>query len=682
MASVFDIFGSINLETRAFDGSLQGVVSKLKGADKALDSTISKSNKLGDTSATVARRYEKLSEGIQAQRNKLLDNALAFEKGEISAKKFASVVTQVEKSTEGLSSRLKDAKARVTELNETGLTHFQQQITQAVDQANSKLDSFRQKLLAAQQPQSTDLLKNLFGNLSGQQKTQLSFQLNDIITGLASGQSPAMILAQQGGQIFQVFQQGKKAQEGITTAINASTVAQAAFAAESNAAAKAIASAHASSTILGASVVSLGTVLAAGLVTIAAVYKITQDIEKAAKKRLENEEKITAEWNKQHGLIGQIKKELADAAKERAFGSFVGDASLADLNASRSTIFSQLEANQKKITDEMQRRQLLVAKAPGLLPDDFISKASEVGSLSTDQIKSMSEQLKQIDAQIYAEKKRLDDDYNKRVMEGAERSATSTREAYIQAEVDIAKKREEMVKKSIEDAKKWAEHVKNAAVEVRNIFENTSDNPFTRIFSDGEQAVQKMLEATKGLGSELQKTLKGLIDGQTQSKAFKQSMENSLKAAGLRSEAAQFLGGAKPTISQSLQQQLDAIGAGSPYMSQTFGRGKGGAFTELIKNADPNQRARDQKIIELTRGMADAELTPAQKQQAAGARIREAAALDAEKPDAIETQKQLVEVLKKLQEGKALNIDINDPTNAATVKNATPATVNLRYPQR
>lgn len=37
----------------------------------------------------------------------------------------------------------------------------------------------------------------------------LSFQVNDVVTGLALGQSPFMILAQQGGQVFQVFQQSK-----------------------------------------------------------------------------------------------------------------------------------------------------------------------------------------------------------------------------------------------------------------------------------------------------------------------------------------------------------------------------------------------------------------------------------------------------------------------------------------
>jgi uncharacterized protein (TIGR02594 family) len=44
----------------------------------------------------------------------------------------------------------------------------------------------------------------LFG-LKPYELTNLSFQINDVVTGLASGQSAAQILAQQGGQILQIF---------------------------------------------------------------------------------------------------------------------------------------------------------------------------------------------------------------------------------------------------------------------------------------------------------------------------------------------------------------------------------------------------------------------------------------------------------------------------------------------
>jgi hypothetical protein len=46
------------------------------------------------------------------------------------------------------------------------------------------------------------------GKLQQEQLKQLGFQLNDIITGLASGQQPMRIFAQQGGQVFQALQMG------------------------------------------------------------------------------------------------------------------------------------------------------------------------------------------------------------------------------------------------------------------------------------------------------------------------------------------------------------------------------------------------------------------------------------------------------------------------------------------
>lgn len=45
--------------------------------------------------------------------------------------------------------------------------------------------------------------------LNRDQIQQLSFQLNDMVTMLASGSSPFQVLATQGGQVFQIFQQGQ-----------------------------------------------------------------------------------------------------------------------------------------------------------------------------------------------------------------------------------------------------------------------------------------------------------------------------------------------------------------------------------------------------------------------------------------------------------------------------------------
>ena len=52
---------------------------------------------------------------------------------------------------------------------------------------------------------------------------QLSFQVNDLFTQIASGTSPMQALAQQGGQIVQVFQQSAGATDLLKTAISALT---------------------------------------------------------------------------------------------------------------------------------------------------------------------------------------------------------------------------------------------------------------------------------------------------------------------------------------------------------------------------------------------------------------------------------------------------------------------------
>ncbi len=47
------------------------------------------------------------------------------------------------------------------------------------------------------------------GRVMSGELANMSFQLNDVVTGLALGQSPFMIIAQQGGQVIQILQQSK-----------------------------------------------------------------------------------------------------------------------------------------------------------------------------------------------------------------------------------------------------------------------------------------------------------------------------------------------------------------------------------------------------------------------------------------------------------------------------------------
>lgn len=57
------------------------------------------------------------------------------------------------------------------------------------------------------------------GGAAADSLTNLSFQINDIVSGLAMGQSPFTLVAQQGGQVFQVWQQNNNVFKQAASAV-------------------------------------------------------------------------------------------------------------------------------------------------------------------------------------------------------------------------------------------------------------------------------------------------------------------------------------------------------------------------------------------------------------------------------------------------------------------------------
>lgn len=124
--------------------------------------------------------------------------------------------------------------------------------------------------------------------LSQFQKTNLGYQINDVVTGLTSGQDLTQILAQQGGQILQIFEPAQIA----------------AFAAAYG---------------------GLVTILGAGTVAIAATYKITGDIRKEAERRLKVEENLAGAYGKQQTALRQTLSDFAELRRQEAFNrQFLG----------------------------------------------------------------------------------------------------------------------------------------------------------------------------------------------------------------------------------------------------------------------------------------------------------------------------------------------------------------------
>lgn len=387
MPSVLDLFGELGLKTDQFDRTLKGSVAQMKAADAQLNKVIAVSNKLGDTSATVARRYEKLSDGIATQRRRLIEAANAFERGDINAKKFQSTIDSVSKSVDGLNSRVKDANARVTELSETGFTHFQNQIRGGITPSQSN---------------------DLFKRLSTFQKTQLSFQINDIITGLASGQNPLQILAQQGGQIFQIFQQTpgymKNAAESagvMATATRSAAVASKETAVATQATALASAEAAGSMTLFGVAVIPAVAALAAGAAIILSAKKLSEDILKASQERLKVEEAIVGALNKQNIAAAELKDRLKEEAGKRGFDRLTQSDDLRGLKQAREDLQRSVAETRQGIRDEVNRRAELAERFgfTGPVATAYVKAGGETKA-QTEELKRKEDQISALAARI------------------------------------------------------------------------------------------------------------------------------------------------------------------------------------------------------------------------------------------------------------------------------------------
>jgi hypothetical protein len=568
-----------------------------------------------------------------------------------------------------------------------------------LSKSRAKLESFRQQIIIDQQQiaaaaasQSTDIFRNLAGQVSrfsAQQKAQLSFQVNDIITGLASGQSPFQILAQQGGQIVQIFQMTKVAQEGtavataaaaaseatFATSAKAAAVSQAQVAVSSEATAASMTQASGAATVLGASVVSLGAILAAGLVTIGAVYKLTKDIEESAQKRLQREKEITGEFNRQNLAFAELAKRIKDAANARSFGAFAGGDDVVGLRiglASRQQQRQQLEADFRQQQDRYNR----LLQLPGL-PADVLKQAFP--KEAEDRLRKLDDEIVSITDRLAVLKEQQREDYRNNVFGGVQRAIEADRKSVEQAainaakaEQDLAEKRKKMVEESIEKAKEWARYMEQARRTIAETFASTSDNPFVRIFNDGANAIDRVTAATGRLSAGLQQTLRDLINNRTAAADFAQQLDNRLRASDLRDQARQFRAGRRDEDdpSATLRRRLQALGAGaSPFTSQDFQydprtQQVGQAIAETARNA-AERRLIDQQIIRLTEGLDPSKLTGQQNTLAAAAREREALRLENERQQGVK----YFEAMNKIIGENGLKVSIANGKHVVEIRN-------------
>lgn len=228
-------------------------------------------------------RIQKKADGINKSFAEI--SASRLNGGQIGTLTKEIVVAQ-ERSKQ-LASDIRNIK---TELGKTTSKSSIRFLTEELQAAEREADQLNRKLNTL--PVGAGAGKGIGANnlrLSSFQKQNLSYQVNDVLTGIASGQNLTQIAAQQSGQIAQIF---NPAQASALVAAYAPLVG----------------------------------ILAAGAASIALVYKITGDLRAEAEKRLKIEENLSKEYTKQNKARKEAINDLRDAETAQKFGrSFAGE---------------------------------------------------------------------------------------------------------------------------------------------------------------------------------------------------------------------------------------------------------------------------------------------------------------------------------------------------------------------
>jgi hypothetical protein len=503
-----------------------------------------------------------------------------------------------------LQGRLAKTEAAATRVGTIGFNSFAAELSKANREAGS-LDA---------------RLKGLATNLSGFQKRQLSFQANDIITGLLSGQNITQILAQQGGQIVQTFQQGKAASEGMAVATKATATS--------------MGEAAGAATLFGTSIVTIGATLAVALTAIAAAYKISKDIRTEAEKRLKTEESITAALNAQYLTAVNLKKELAEGQSGRDFGRFLQSGDIIGLKSTLARLQGDFDSTRQSTITDINNR-IAEADRFGLTGS---TRTAHIGAATnaeqTALQKLRAEQIVAITAQLDAIKNAGESgaDWIKRNQQQALAVDGQWRKAALDAEKDFQAERKKMIDESIRKAKEFAAHIKKLTAEDSEKFDKTISAYNLR--SDAKNFAQGFISPKGTVSQELNKQLQAILGTQIQEKVI------GFVEGGARGREA---------ITRSV------LGYGP-----------------RKKLSDADQSALDRKIIELTQGLDPKALTAGQNQLAAESRRREA---DRIEKDRDKVTKELVEALKNKTIVEIVN---NAPENAVVTSGNASSTSN-RY---
>lgn len=389
-----------------------------------------------------------------------------------------------EKKVNDLTNRLRSLKAESAD--PSNIKYFEQ-YKNGIRDAEKELSRFEAKQRALTNVTGAggrDAVGRPTGlQLSGFQKTNLSYQVNDIATMAAMGANPTQIIASQAGQIAQIF----------------SPEQVAAFTAK---------------------YAALVPILGAGAAAIGLTWKITGDIREDAERRLKTEEKITATLNKQRLAAQELSNDFNKRQKE-------------DAERRRIQYFQE-----DTPIDLIRTKRNSLEQGMGRLANNTTAEGVELLAAYRNEFELLDKQLKDFDRSREKIAKAAPDlAFDQRKLD-FKNNQESERLSIEKRNAEMA----ERFRKSLEAGNEKVKELGKTYTETfENIFQKTNQlNPFSQVFSEADKTLQTLKNSIKGLPADLQNAAISLQNNLNSNALFSTRLDNALNAFDLRDSAAGF----------------------------------------------------------------------------------------------------------------------------------------------
>lgn len=303
--------------------------------------------------------------------------------------------------------------------------------------------------------------------------------------------------------------------------------------------------------LLNISALSTATLATFGALAVAGygIVKVTQNIREEAEKYLKVETSITAAINNQilfqQETIENLKEQRKLAKENYQFQQFTSNSNLDDLK---------------------RRRQLLESTlSPSINPD--LAKGNDLFEEINKDNARKEQQIQSLDQAI-----RIGESNRNKQADIAFRSRFDN---FVKFQDQTAafeeKKRNESIQKQREANEKRRKDVETAISKVKdlektylNAFDSISsrsnqNNPFVGIFLDGEKSLNSLKENLRGLPSELKNVAFDIQRKLDSNALFSAKLDNNLSAFGLRNEAENFRNPFQTKTAESLKLDADKL---------------------------------------------------------------------------------------------------------------------------